>query len=342
MRGAVIERVGAEPTVRDDLMEPVADPGSVLVKVEAAAVNAIDLVIAAGGLPRPPSPLPYVPGREGVGTVVSPGPMAGTRVWFEARGGLGGDGAMAEYAIADSDILVPVPTSVSSPVAARYGIAGTAAWLAVEWRGHLRPGEHVLVLGADSPVGRIAVQTARALGAARVVGAARRPADTTDADSWVALDGRDDLSDRISAATRGRLDLIIDPLWGSAAMAALDAASDGARLVQMGSSAAGTTDVEAFRLRPQRYDDSGIVGRNLSILGHTNMAAPTRVRAESYRRLIERVAAGEIDVPATGFPIDDISAAFAMQRSSAHRKAVVLMDDDSARAATPEDEQTGS
>ena len=66
------------------------------------------------------------------------------------------------------------------------------------------------------------------------------------ADEVVALDGGADLADRFRDATAGRLDVIIDPLGGPAAVAALAGASDGARHVQLGSSAAAEQTIEGF------------------------------------------------------------------------------------------------
>ena len=52
-------------------------------------------------------------------------------------------------------------------------MAGLVGWAALDYRGHLQPGETVLVLGAGGSAGQLAVQSARILGAGRVVGAAR-------------------------------------------------------------------------------------------------------------------------------------------------------------------------
>lgn len=153
MRGAYIVQPGAAPVV-EGIAEPQADGGEVLLSTIAGAVNDLDLVIAGGGLPPGPSPLPFVPGREGVGEVISTGVWHGKRVWFEARGGLGGHGSLAERALADEPTLVELPPQMDSVIAARYGIAGAAAWLALNWRARIRPGEHVAVLGPQHQYSR--------------------------------------------------------------------------------------------------------------------------------------------------------------------------------------------
>ena len=72
--------------------------------------------------------------------------------------------------------LVPVPDAAAFPVqpglAAALGVPWMAGWVALDYRGHLRPGETVLILGAGGTAGQLAVQAARLLGAGRVVGAA--------------------------------------------------------------------------------------------------------------------------------------------------------------------------
>jgi NADPH:quinone reductase-like Zn-dependent oxidoreductase len=328
MRAAVITEVGGDPVLREDFPEVTAGSGQVLVAPIASAVNVIDLVIARGGLPVRPSPLPYVPGREGIGEVRSRGPWQGQTVWFEARGGLGGHGAQAELAVADEAILAAVPAGLDPRVAARFGISGTAAWLALTWRARLEPGETVLVLGSSGAVGQIAVQAARVLGAGRIVAAARSKDDLDQAremgaDEVVALDGGADLADRLRAATAGRLDVIVDPLWGPPAAAALAAASDGARHVQLGGSAAADQAIDGFSLRPQTYGPAGITGRNISLLGHTNMAAPPAVRAQAYRQLIAHVADGEIRLQAVQYPLGQAARAYREQACGPHHKVVI-------------------
>src|SRR5580692_2621840 len=118
MKAAVIDRLGAAPreVVYPDPPSPTG--GQVLVKVEAAALNAIDLHVAAGhhraGAPR----LPYVPGIEAVGTVVA-GPDQGLRVRAAVPAGLPGvNGGLAEFLLTDRATCIPVPDGLDSAAAA--------------------------------------------------------------------------------------------------------------------------------------------------------------------------------------------------------------------------------
>jgi NADPH2:quinone reductase len=163
MRGAVLKQYGTPEY--GDFEEPTASGALALVRVRAAGVNPLDIAVTAGAMPAMRPPLPSVPGIEGVGTV------GDRRVYFsraEPR-----FGTMAELSLADPNTVFDVPDEVDDAPAVALGIAGLAGWLALSWRANLRPGEHVLVLGASGAVGAIAVQAARLLGGGRVVAAAR-------------------------------------------------------------------------------------------------------------------------------------------------------------------------
>src|SRR5262249_57357161 len=112
----------------------------------------------------------YVPGRQGVGTAAeADGVPAGQRVWFSCSAGMApGAGSLAEFCVVPETAMLPLPDGVSDDLAAALGLSAVAAWMALSWRGQLRLGEHVLVLGASGNVGQIAVQAARLLGAGRV------------------------------------------------------------------------------------------------------------------------------------------------------------------------------
>ena len=76
-----------------------------------------------------------------------------------------GKGAFAEYARASEDKLAPKPANLSLEQAAAVPISGTAALQALRDHGRVRPGQHVLIIGASGGVGTFAVQLAKAVGA---------------------------------------------------------------------------------------------------------------------------------------------------------------------------------
>lgn len=311
MRAAVIERYGEPPVLRE-IEEPKADSGQ-LMEVSAAPLNPVDLSMASGKFYATPPPPPYVPGGEGIGRPLGSG-EPGRRVYFLAALP---HGALAELAVTTGQ-TVEIPDAIEDGTAAALGTAGTSAYLALTQRGQLQKGENVLVLAASGVVGTIAVQVAKLLGAGRVVAAARdarglERARQLGADATVDLNQLEGLPERIREASGGELQVILDPLWGAPAAAALEALSPHGRLVHMGQSAG-----------PEAVLRSGAVrGSAVSILGYTSFRVPWEARAAAYRKLLDHAAAGELEVEYEILPLDAAPRAWKEQSSSPHRKLVL-------------------
>ncbi|MBB3674456.1 quinone oxidoreductase family protein [Modestobacter versicolor] len=293
--------------------EPAAGPGQVVVDVRVAGVNPVDVATAAGAFVTRP-PFPSVAGREGVGTV------EGRRVYF--NGCVAPFGAMAQRTVVPADSLLDVPEQLEDGLAVAMGIAGLAAWLPLQWRARLQPGETVLVLGASGVLGQIAVQAAKVLGAGRVVAAARdagslqRLADL-GADATVDLSGEPsvaELAERIRTAADGGVDVTIDPVWGVPALAAMGAARRGMRHVQIGHSAAASAELAAGGFRESMVD----------LLGYTTRHVPRDVVAAGWVELTGHAAAGRIAVEVERAPLADVARVWQRQVASAHRKLVLV------------------
>jgi NADPH:quinone reductase-like Zn-dependent oxidoreductase len=313
MRAAVLHDYGVPAP--EEFEEPAAAvaagaEGSV-VDVLAAGLNPVDVAICAGRFYAGRPPLPSVAGREGVAL------LGGRRVYFD--GPVPPFGSMAERALIDPRSTYEVPEGIDDGVAVALGISGLAAWLALTWRAKLQPGEHVLVLGASGVLGQIAVQAAKLLGAARVVAAARsaeglRLCLELGADAAVELDGSQALPAALAEAAEGRIDVVIDPLFGEPFVAGVNAASFGARIVQLGASAGAEAQVPSAAIR----------GKMLVIMGHTNFAAPPEVKREGYRRMSEAAAAGQLRVATERFELERVAEAWAHLAASSHRKIVLV------------------
>jgi NADPH2:quinone reductase len=239
----------------------------------------------------------------------------GSRVYFDASR----PGAFAERVVIDEEAAVPLPDGVDDALAGCFGIAGLAAWLALEERARLREGEHVLVLGASGPVGLIAVQAARLMGAGRVVAAARRAeslqrARELGAHEIVAMAEVDDVVEAFSSAAGGRIDVVVDPLWGEPAVLALRALSPFGRLAQIGQSAGAEASVPSGLVR----------GKPATIVGHTNVAIPRDVRQRALGTMLEHAAAQRLTVDYETVPLDDVTRAWEVQASSPRRKLVLV------------------
>jgi NADPH2:quinone reductase len=309
MRAAVLHEYGVPRA--GEFEEPVAGPQRAVVEVLAAGVNPVDATISAGRFYGGRPTLPSVVGREGVGT------LDGERVYFDAP--VPPFGSMAECALIDPRGTYQVPDEVDDGVAVALGISGLAAWLALTWRAQLRAGEHVLVLGASGVVGQIAVQACKLLGAVRVVAAARSRAGLDralelGADAAVRLGEPDDLPAALAEAAAGRIDVVIDPLWGQPAAAAIDAASFGARVVHLGASASPQATVSSAAVR----------GKMLVIMGHTNFAAPPEIKADAYSRMTQAAVGGELRIEVLPMPLERVEEAWRRLQESAHGKIVLV------------------
>ena len=322
MRAAVLHDHGQAPEYGQHPV-PRRAAGQALIRVTAAPVNPLDLLCASGvsyfGAPA----LPYVPGTQGVGVIDQADTLpAGQRVWFSASAGMApGDGTLAELCVADESAIVPLPDTVSDDLVAALGFSAIAAWMALTSRGGLRPGEHVLVLGASGTVGQVGIQVARLHGAGRVVAACRDPhgrqrAAELGAHAVVDLAGDDPgpIASRLAEASAGRLDLVLDPVWGIPAEAATRVLSPGGRLVNLGSSAGQHASLSSATLR----------GGVLSVLGYTNNALNPQQKAAALSTIIEHAAAGRIDTDRETLSLAEIGSGWASCGMAPHRRAVMI------------------
>lgn len=312
MRAAVLTARG-EPPAPAGFEDPRPDGDSPVLDVVCAGINPIDLAIAAGKVPAREREHPSVAGLEGVGELDS------RRYYFDTP--VAPFGSIAERALVERESLIEVPDQLDSGLAVSLGIAGLAAWLALTWRAELRPGEDVLVLGASGVVGQLAVQAARLLGAGKVVAAARdeasleRSRHELGADAVVQLAGEGDLAERLREAVGGGYDVVIDPLWGEPALAALQALNRDGRLISVGNSAGESAELAARDFRNR-------LGR---IIGHTNFLAPREVKRDAYVAMARHAAAGNLVLPVRERPLEEVATAWEEQAASPHHKLVVRL-----------------
>jgi NADPH:quinone reductase-like Zn-dependent oxidoreductase len=309
MKAAVLHEYGVPRP--GEFADPSPAEGGALVEVSAAGLNPVDVAICAGRSYAGRPPLPSVAGLEGVGL------LDGERVYFDRP--LAPFGSMAQRTLIASDSAHPLPHGVPDGVAIALGISGLAAWLALTWRAQLRPGEHVLVLGASGVLGQIAVQAAKLLGAGRVVAAARsqeglRRCLRLGADATVSLDGGPGLAAAFSRAADGRIDVVLDPLFAAPLAAAIDAASPGARLVQIGAGAGAEATIASTPIR----------SKMLALLGHTNFAAPRELKAKAYSTMVQAAAAGELAIEVEELALEQVQEAWRRLAAGSHRKLVLL------------------
>jgi NADPH:quinone reductase len=147
-----------------DIPEPEPQAGGISIRVSAVSLNFLDTLLLRGKYQNRPE-LPFSPGGEVAGTVARLGPgVAGLAIGQRVLGYIGFNGCR-EFVVASAKDVVPLPDGISDEMAAAIPIAYGTALHGLEDRGHVRPGETVLVLGATGGAGLAAVEVAVRLGA---------------------------------------------------------------------------------------------------------------------------------------------------------------------------------
>jgi NADPH:quinone reductase-like Zn-dependent oxidoreductase len=107
--------------------------------------------------------------------------------------------------------------------------------------------------------------------------------------------------------------VICDLVFGPPLAAALQSAAPGARVVQVGSAAGATAELSSAAIR----------GKQLEILGHSNLAASREVFADGYLAMVERAVSGDLVLEVTRVPLEDFPAAWAGTEAGSVKFAVV-------------------
>lgn len=174
MKAVLLTRYGGpQHFAVGEIDEPVAGPGQVLVNVRAVGINAADWRMLKGFIPRMSglgffSPKQLVLGADIAGVVTSTGSDVTN---FEIGDAVYGDlsnfgyGGLAEYVLADEDLLVKKPDSISFETAACSPLSGVTAWRALKDAANLQAGMTLAINGASGGVGMFAVLLGKALGA---------------------------------------------------------------------------------------------------------------------------------------------------------------------------------
>jgi NADPH2:quinone reductase len=301
--------------VYDRFAEPEAIDGAVVVEVLAAALTGLDKVVARRVHYVKMPDGPFVLGREGVARRGD-----GRRIYFNLKAPVAPFGSMAERTLIDPRFAFAIPDGVADDTAAALGNAGLAAWLGLSWRGRMRPGETVLILGATGVSGLIAVTAAKRLGAGRVIAAGRnrdalQRAKRLGADEIVMLAAAD-LVAAYRDAAGGAVDVVMDYVCGAPAEAALEVLATYGRLVHIGTRAGPAMTVPGATARRNCID----------VMGFGYYHAPIETQAEAYAELCRVAASGEIALDVETRPLSEIGAAWDAHAAGSRRRQVLIPD----------------
>jgi NADPH2:quinone reductase len=238
MRAVLCKEFGPpESLVVEEVPDPQPGHGQVLVDVAAAGVNFPDVLIIQNQYQFKP-PLPFTPGGEIAGTVAKLGEGVSTLKVGDRILASTGVGGFAERVVIKAESAVPIPDEMDFVTASAFLFTYGTSHYALKDRGHLQPGETLLVLGAAGGVGLAAVELGVAMGA-RVIAAA-----STDDKLEVCRQhgahevinySTEDLKQRVKDLTGGLgADVVYDPVGGDYAEAALRATAWEGRFLVIG------------------------------------------------------------------------------------------------------------
>jgi NADPH:quinone reductase len=270
MRAVEISQPGGPDVLRVvERPTPVAGPGEVMIRVEAAGVNRPDIMQRQGRYPPPPGSSD-IPGLEVAGEIVS----QGTRVCALVAGG-----GYAEFCAVPAVQCLPAPVGVDAVHAAAIPETFFTVWTNVFERGHLSAGERILVHGGTSGIGTTAIQLARAFGATvyATAGSDEKCRACVQLGAALAINYRtEDFVSAVRDATAGRgVDVILDIVGGDYLARNIDCLALHGRLVQIGLMGGAKAQINldpilrrrltvtGSTLRPRTVEEKGALAREL-------------------------------------------------------------------------------
>jgi NADPH2:quinone reductase len=271
-----------------DVPPPTGD--GVLVDVHIAGVNFPDVLMSRGEYQMKPE-LPFIPGSEVAGTRVDTG---------ERVAGFSVLGGYAEQALCSEQTLFSLPDNVSFEAGAALLMNYLTVDFALVRRAALRPGQTVLVHGAAGGIGVATIQLARVMGARTIAVVSTEEkgeiARKAGADEVVLVDG-------FLAATKGRVDVVMDPVGGDRFTDSLRCLRPEGKLLVVGFTAGSIPEVKVNRLLLNNISVTGVGW------GAWWMTQPEYLQ-EQWARLLPFLSDGSLD-PLVGnvYPLEQAADA---------------------------------
>ncbi|GJE60923.1 quinone oxidoreductase family protein [Methylobacterium trifolii] len=321
MKAAV---VGPEGLRVSEVETPRPAPEEILVRVRAASLNRADLGVAAGQQHGTIGGAGTIPGLEWAGEVAEVGAEArgfrvGDRVMCTGAGGY------ADYAVCDAGRACVIPSGMSFETATTLPIALQTMHDALITNARLEPGESVLVQGASSGVGIMALQIARWRGAQVVIGTSTNPERREKLKAFgatVALDSREAAwPEQVREATGGKgVDVVIDQVSGALMNGNLQAAAVLGRIVNVGRLGGNRGEIDFDLHASKRIRYIGVTNRTRSIAELRAITA--KVRADLWAGVEANTFSLPID---SRFKLDAVIDALAHMRKNQHMGKIILL-----------------
>lgn len=320
MKAYVYTQSGAAVT---DVAAPKPTGTEVLVKVKACGLNRADLGMTKGHAHGAAGGVGAVLGMEWAGEIAELGPDAtGVRIGDRVMGS--GGAAFAEYAVTDHGRLFHIPAGMSFADAAALPVALSTMHNALVTVGGLQAGQSVLIQGASSGVGLMALQIAKLKGAKPVIGSsthAARRGRLGEFGADLAIDSKDDgWVDEVLRATGGDgVDLIIDQISGPLANQNLKATKVLGRIVNVGRLGGTHADFNFDLHAARRISYIGVTFRTRSLQEIRDIF--TAVRTDIW----SAVETGKLRLPIDKvYPFAEIGMAFDHMEANKHLGKIVV------------------
>jgi len=281
--------------VVEEIEDPVAGPGQVVVDIKATGISFPDVLIVQGLYQFKP-PFPFSPGSEISGVVSSVGEgVTMHKVGDRVMGSIG-SGGLREKGVYLEQQLMPLPESMDFNTAAGFPLNYGTTYHAFKQRGELKEGQSVLVLGAGGGLGITAIHIAKAMGA-RVIAAASSQekidlCKKEGADEGIIYERDMDrdlqkkFSDEIKELTGGGVDMIYDLVGGDYAEPALRAIARHGKYLVIGF----TAGIPKMPLNLTLLKECQIVG----VFWGQFAAVDHAENAQNFKELFELHAEGKI------------------------------------------------
>jgi putative PIG3 family NAD(P)H quinone oxidoreductase len=318
MKAIVIEggKGPAEALKLGEVDDPIPAPGQIIIRVAAAGVNRPDIIQRLGFYPPPPGAPPTM-GLEVAGEVIH---AAGRWRVGDTVCALLGGGGYAELAACDARHALPIPRGLTLVEAAALPETVFTVYANVFEGGTLKAGETLLVHGATSGIGVMAIRMGKAAGA-KVIATARGRAKADQALTLGADIGIDASAEDFEAIARdaGGVDVVLDMVGGPYFAKNLAALKTGGRIVYIAAQGGGTLELPIGALMQKRGFITG------STLRPRNADEKARLAAEVERVVWPWIEAGDVKpVIDHTFPLAEAGKAQALLESGHHLGKVVL------------------
>jgi NADPH2:quinone reductase len=314
---------GANGAGITDVSKPVPKGTQVLVRVRACGLNRADTGMRKGHAHGSAGGVGTVLGMEWAGEVAELGPEAkGVKVGDKIMGS--GAAAFAEYTLADHGRLFHTPSNMNFDEAATLPVALATMHNAVVTVGAMQPGQAVLIQGASSGVGLMAMQIAKLKGAAIVIGSStdtHRRGRLKEFGADLAIDSSDPgWVDQVLKATGGEgVDLIVDQVSGKVANQNLAATKVKGRIVNVGRLGGTHGDFNFDLHAARRISYIGVTFRSRTI------EEIREIFDEVKKDIWPAVESRKLQLPIDRvFSFDDIDKAFEHMEANKHLGKIVV------------------